>query len=117
MNSVRAGFTGVSLPIDQKTDLIGQANHVFVVRIMREPDKIASQFPGPAEQDCVVFDGKCAPTAERRLLMHGNTAEENGLAVEENFRAARFNGAKSNLILHAIACARKLHAVKLWIFW
>src|SRR6266700_6074216 len=90
----------VHLPInrnfvpDQKAHLVCQPDHCFVMRIMRQPNKICAQLFRPGEQSAIVLLREGAAATEWRFLVEANAAKKDWLAVQQDLCAASFDGAK-----------------------
>ena len=89
----------------QQSHAIGQTNLIFVVRVMSESDEIASQLFHPPEKRLRILLAECPPFAKWRLLVHGNSPQENRLSVQQNLVALRLDCSEANLIAHAIRTA------------
>ena len=101
---------------DHDSHLVSHAQHGFVVRIMRQPYKVASKFLGPTKQRaCIIFTPR--PTrASRSFFMDINSPQENRLAVEQNIRASCFNRTKSDPIIYLVGITCYFNVVQLGIF-
>ena len=100
----------VNIPIDrnlrphQQSHAVRQTNLILVVRIVSEADEVASQIFHPPEKSLRIFRAEGAALAKRRLLVHRNAAQKNGLAVQQNVRSLHFDRAKTNLIVDCVRC-------------
>src|SRR6185437_1872879 len=85
------------------------------VRIVRQPHEVAAQFLSPGNQRAIVIYGNCMATAIRRFFVGRNSAQENGLAVEEDLGAASLDGTKADVIGEAIVTGGNHHPVQFWL--
>jgi hypothetical protein len=69
---------------------------------VRQPDKVAAQFLGPAQQRLRILVGVRAAGAIGRLGMNGDAAQKDRLAIQQYLGAARLDGAKADQIFDRI---------------
>ena len=104
------------LPLDSPVDrhlfpqhqaqLVGDARHVLVVRVVREPHEVAAQLLGPAEQQAGVFHGVRASATQGIFLVERDAAQEDRTAVQKNVGATDSDAAKADAIVDAIIARR-----------
>ena len=87
---------------DQQAQAIRGARHLVAVRVVREADEVAAQLLGQTQQRLRLRARRGAAAAAQRLLVQRDAAQEDRLAVEQDVRPARGDGAKADAILHAI---------------
>ena len=86
---------------------------MFVVRIMRQPHKVAMQFMRPAEQRGRVLLRPGAAAAIGRLGVDVDAAQKDRLAVEQNLVALHLDGAEADIVVKAVVAGFHLNAIKL----
>ena len=97
----------------QQSHAIRQANFILVVRIMRKPYEVTSQFFHPSQQSLCIFGTEGPPLAKRSLFMHRNPAQKDRLPVQQNLRALYLNRAEANLIMDDVIATLEDHIIKL----
>ena len=86
---------------DQQTKRIGHAQRMFIVRVVRQADKIAVQLLDQP-QLCACIGGIISHAGlEITLIMHGNAAQKNGFAIKQDLLAMACDGAEPDLIAQA----------------
>ena len=102
---------------DHNTQLISLFNHEFIVRIVRQADKISAQLLSPSEQGYCILPAIGTSSTKRRLFMYADATQEDWPAVQQYLRAPGFYAAEANLILHAIGFRFDRHLVEFGIVW
>src|SRR5205807_3928459 len=97
---------------DQKAHLVCQPDHCFVMRIMRQPNKICAQLFRPGEQSAVIFFRESAATAEWRFLVEANAAQKSWLSVQQDLRATSLNCAEADVVFNDVFVCGDNHAVE-----
>ena len=97
--------------------MVGKPEHIFVVGIVSEADKVAAQLLRPSEQSAIVFRRERAATAKRRFFVHGNSTQKDWLAVQKDLGSVGFNGAEADFVSDVVISSRNCDAVKFRIFW
>ena len=95
-----------------QAELVRDARHVLIVRIMREPHEVAAELLRPAKQQPRVLLGMRAPAAQRILLVQRDSAQKYRLAVEQDVRASHGDAAKANALPDPIVVGRELDIVE-----
>ncbi len=101
---------------DHYSHLVCHTQHRFVVRIVRQPDEVATQLFGPSQQCLGIVVAPCAAGAQRRLFMKIDATQENRLSVKQDVRAFGFYRAKSDALGYLVGLAGNLNLVKLRVF-
>ena len=102
------GIVKLQGPIDrilrphQQSHAVSGAQHRLIVRIVRQADKVAAQFLGPSQQRLRVFVGVGAAGAIRRFGMDGDAAQKDRLAIQQDFGAARLDGAEADQFVDGV---------------
>src|SRR5579871_1509980 len=83
------------------------------MRIVREPDEVATQLFRPAKKRLHILVGISAASAVRGFGVDGNAAQKDRLVVEQDFGASDLDGAEAQQFFHRIAARAKCDLVEL----
>jgi len=78
---------------------------------MRKADVVAAQFFRPPEKCLDVFFRVRAAGTIGSFGVNGDTAQKDGLAVEQDLRAACLNGAKAYLIVDRVGFRVQFYSI------
>src|SRR5690242_11528924 len=85
------------------------------MRIVRETSVVGAKFLHPSQESSYVIVGISAAGTIWSFGMDADSTQKDRLPIQENLRAARFDGAKSDLIFQRILAGTDGHSVQLGI--
>ena len=92
----------------QDSHTLSLAHGILVVWIVSQSDEVAAKFLCPAEQCVGICCAIGASATVCFLLVNADAAQEDGLSVEQELFATRFDGAETNLVSYKIADSRTI---------
>ncbi len=117
------GQGGLVLPLDrpvnrdlgpyQQAELVCNAHHVLVVRVVGQSDEVAVELLHPFEQGARVLGTVRPAITFRRLFVHTDATEEHRLSIEQDVGSVGRDGAEADPVRDPVVGSCDLHLVQL----